>query len=68
MEASDLSDREFKVMVIRMLNCMKKRHRNHKNDQSEMKNPLSEMKNPVGGLNTVGWIKQKIESAILTTR
>ena len=26
-EASNLSDREFKVMVIRILNSMKKRHR-----------------------------------------
>ena len=30
MEASNLSDREFRVMIIRMLNSMKKRHRNHK--------------------------------------
>ena len=29
MEASNLSDREFGVMIIRILNSMKKRHRNH---------------------------------------
>ena len=29
MEASNLSDREFRIMVIRILN-MKNRHRNHK--------------------------------------
>ena len=29
MEASHLSDTEFRVMTIRMLNSMKKRHRNH---------------------------------------
>ena len=30
MEASNLSDREFRVIIIRILNSMKKRHRNHK--------------------------------------
>ena len=29
-EASNLSDREFRVMIIRILNSMKKKHRNHK--------------------------------------
>ena len=30
MEASYLSDREFRVMIIRILNSMKKKHGNHK--------------------------------------
>ena len=30
MEARNLSDREFRVMIIRILNSMKKRHRNDK--------------------------------------
>ena len=30
MEASNLSDRKFRVMIIRILNSMKKRHRNHR--------------------------------------
>ena len=29
MEAGNLSDREFRVMITRILNSMKKRHRNH---------------------------------------
>ena len=30
MEESNLSDIEFRVMIIRILNSMKKRHTNHK--------------------------------------
>ena len=30
MKTSNLSDREVRVMIIRILNSMKKRHRNHK--------------------------------------
>ena len=29
MEANNLSDRKFRVMIIRILNIMEKRHRNH---------------------------------------
>ena len=29
MKTSNLSDREVRVMIIRILNSMKKRHRNH---------------------------------------
>ena len=43
MEASNLPDREFRVMIIRILNSMKKRHTNHKKDQSEVKNAISEI-------------------------
>ena len=35
MEASNLSDREIRVMIIRMLNSMKKRHRKHKKRTSQ---------------------------------
>ena len=31
MKTSNLSDREVRVMIIRILNSMKKRHRKHKN-------------------------------------
>ena len=42
MEANNLSDREFRVMIIRILNSRKKRHRNHKKkNQSKIKNTLS---------------------------
>ena len=34
-EASNLSDREIRVMIIRMLNSMKKRHRKHKKRTSQ---------------------------------
>ena len=30
MEASNLSDRKFRIMIIRVLNNMKKRHRKHR--------------------------------------
>ena len=30
MEASNLSNKKFRVMIIKLLNSMKKRHRNHK--------------------------------------
>ena len=30
MKTSNLSDREVRVMIIRIVNSMKKRHRNHK--------------------------------------
>ena len=34
-KARNLSDIEFKVMIIKMFNSMKKRHRNHKKDCSQ---------------------------------
>ena len=45
MEASYLSDTEFKITVIRMFNSMKKDLETIKMDQSEVKNTVSEMKN-----------------------
>ena len=52
MEASHLSDTEFKVMVIRMLKGMKKDIETIKEDQSEMKNTISGMKNTLEGINS----------------
>ena len=51
MEASNLSDREFRVMIIRKMNSMKK-DRTTKNDQSETENAISEIKNTLGGINS----------------
>ena len=41
MEASNSSDREFRVMIIRILNSMKKDIETIKKYQSEMKNTIS---------------------------
>ena len=56
MEASNLSDMEFKVMVIRMLkglsenyNSMKKNIETMKKNQSQRKNAISDIKNKLGG-------------------
>ena len=38
MEVSNLSDREFRVMIIRVLNSMKKDRETIKKDQSKIKN------------------------------
>ena len=35
MEASNLLDREFRIMIIGIFNSMKKRHRNHKKRTSQ---------------------------------
>ena len=67
MEASKLSDTEFKRMVIRMLkeltgnykelsgnyNSMKKEIETINKNQEEMKNTISEVKNTLGGI-TIG--------------
>ena len=46
MEASNLSDREFRVKIIRILNGMKKKDiQTIKKDQSEIKNAISEINN-----------------------
>lgn len=57
MEARNLSDREFKVLVIRMLkelrennNSMKKNLETMKNNQAEMKNAISEIQNSLEGV------------------
>ena len=52
MEASNLSDREFRVMIIRILNSMKKDIEAFQKDQSEIKNAVSEINNTVEGINS----------------
>ena len=44
-ETSNLLDIEFKVMIIRMFNSMKKDIEIIKEDQSEIKNAISEINN-----------------------
>ena len=51
-EASNLSNIEFKVIVIRILNSMKKDTETIKKDQSETKNTISEMKNTLEGIKS----------------
>ena len=41
MELSNLSDRQFRVKIIRVLNSMKKDIETIKKDQSEIKNTIS---------------------------
>ena len=52
MEKSNLSNTEFRVMIIRILNNMKKRQRNQKEDQSEIKNAISEINNTSKVINS----------------
>ena len=52
MEASNLSDREFRVMIIRILNSMKKDIEIIVKDQSEIKNAISEINNTLEGMNS----------------
>ena len=52
MEKSNLSNTEFRVTIIRILNNMKKRQRNQKEDQSEIKNAISEINNTSKVINS----------------
>ena len=52
MEASNLSDREFRVMIIMTRNSMKKDIEIMKKDQSEIKNAISESNNTLEGINS----------------
>ena len=45
MEASNLSDIEFRVMIIRILNNMKKDEETIKKDELEIKNAIFEINN-----------------------
>ena len=54
METSNLSDREFRVIIIRILKRMKKVIENVKKDQSEIKNTVSVVSNTLDGINTRG--------------
>ena len=51
-EASNLSDIEFRVMIIRILNSMKKGIETIKKDQSEIKNAISDIHNTLEGINS----------------
>ena len=51
-EASNLSDIEFKVMVIRMLNSMRKDIETIEKNQSEIKSTIPEMKNTLKEINS----------------
>ena len=50
MEASNLSDRERTLMIIRILNSMKKDIETIKKGQSEIKNAISETNNTLEGI------------------
>ena len=71
MEASNLSDREFRVMIIRILNNMKKDIETIKKDQSE----ISEI-NTLEGINSrldeaedqVSFLEDKVEKTLKQRR
>ena len=52
MEGSNLSDRQFRIMVIGILPNMKKDIETIKQDQSEIKNAISEIHNMLEGINS----------------
>ena len=52
MEANNLSDREFRVIIIRILNNVKKDTETVKKDQSEIKNAISEINGTLEGINS----------------
>ena len=52
MKTSNLSDREFRVKVIRILRNMKNDIGTIKKDQTEIKNPISEINNILERINS----------------
>ena len=52
MEGSNLSDREFRVMIIRILNMHEKSHRSHKKGPVRNKEHNTEVNNTVEGINS----------------
>ena len=52
MEASNLSDRKFRAMIIRILDSMKKDTETTKKNQSEIKTAISEINNTLEGINS----------------
>ena len=66
-EARNLAGIEFRVMIIRTLNSMKKDIEILKKDQSEIKTAISEINNALEGI-TVGYMKQSTESVMWMTR
>ena len=67
MEISNLSDAEFKTLVIRMLKELNKYLNSIKKIQSEMKSTLLEIKNNLQG-KRVSCMKQRIKSIIWIIR
>ena len=65
MEISNLSDSEFKTLVIRMLKEFREDPNNIKKIQSETKDTLIEMNNLQ---RTVEWMKPRIKSVIWNIR
>ena len=52
MEASNLSDREFRVTIIRILNSIKNIETLKKKNQSEIKDKISEINYTLKGINS----------------
>ena len=69
MEASNLSDKDFRVINIRILNSMKKDIETMKKDHTEIKNAVSEINNTLKGINSrldeaddrISVLKDKVE-------
>ena len=53
METSNLPDRAFRVMIIRIFKSMKRDTETTKKDQSEIKNVVSEINNALEGINSM---------------
>ena len=66
MEISNLSDAEFKTLVIMMLKEFREDLSSIKNTQSEMKDTLIEIK--IYKETTIEWMKPRIKSMIWNTR
>ena len=67
MKLSNLSDAEFKTLVIRMLKELSEDLNSIKKIQSEMKHILIEIKN-LQGKKIVGWMNLRIKSMIWNIR
>ena len=52
MESSNLSDNEFRVMILKILNSMKKDIESIKKDQPEIKSTISKINNTLEGINS----------------
>ena len=68
MEISNVSDAEFKTLVIRMLKELTGYFHSIKKTQAEMKVTLSEIKKKIYREPTVEWVKPKIKSMIWNMR
>ena len=51
-QASNVSNIEFRVMIIRILNCVKKDTQTMKYGHLEMKNAVSQINNTLEGINS----------------